>query len=200
LTASGLSFEGLAEDGSEKWNAVRGAYTWEVVTIKNMIEFGRLWNHQSYDWLKNYVYLRQVKKGQRATPINAILTLTVSSLWHGFIPKYFIFFIFTFLNIEYHRFAFKSGEVYFKWIPMWAKDLIALIGCQHFSAVTTCLYVLEDNTKMKLFIEQIYYFPVFMDIVVFLFFMQLAGMAAAVLKKKDPKKDSKKDLALKKEK
>jgi hypothetical protein len=44
--------------------------------------------------LKNYIYIRQLKKGE-STPFKAILgTMIFSAFWHGFMPVYYFFFFF----------------------------------------------------------------------------------------------------------
>jgi lysophospholipid acyltransferase len=67
-------------------------------------------------WLKYYVFLRMVKKGDRFSLKPILTTFIVSAVWHGFYPGYFMFFIASGLN----DYLFKQGEkiyILFEWIP-----------------------------------------------------------------------------------
>lgn len=59
MTACGLSYDGKDEKtGEHTFNRIRGIYTWQIITTNNMQTFARVWNHQTHEFLKQYVYLR----------------------------------------------------------------------------------------------------------------------------------------------
>ncbi|KAJ3210992.1 lysophospholipid acyltransferase [Dinochytrium kinnereticum] len=98
---TGIGFTGRdAATGKHVWT--RGAN----VDIIGM-EFGAnpkamigAWNMKTGAWLRNYVYLRLTKPGQKPHPIVAIITYMVSAFWHGFYPGYYLtFLVGSFLNL-----------------------------------------------------------------------------------------------------
>jgi lysophospholipid acyltransferase len=51
------------------------------------------WNRSTHHWLKYYIFLRLVKKGERDKLTPIFCTMMVSAVWHGFYPGYFVFFV-----------------------------------------------------------------------------------------------------------
>jgi len=159
VTASGLSYSGFNEKTKKhEWNAIRGIYTWEVLMCYNLVDFGRTWNVQTYDWLKNYVLKRMLKKGQNPTVLTSFITFSVSSLWHGFIARYFIFFFVSFLYMEACRASMQCGY-FFRWVPSPIKYGIGLFTTQLYAAYTTCMYILTYAAEIHEFNKEIYYWP-----------------------------------------
>lgn len=55
----------------------------------------KTWNYHIHLFMKNYIFLRIVKKGEKPTFKANLITMLVSALWHGLEPvNYAIFFIF----------------------------------------------------------------------------------------------------------
>ena len=67
-------------------------------------------------WLKNYIYLRTLKPGQKPGFLNNMATFLVSAFWHGFYPFYYIVFFFAALLVEVSKDVYRS-RVLFRFIP-----------------------------------------------------------------------------------
>lgn len=76
-------------------------------------------------WLKHYVFLRMVRKGQKIGLMPILTTFVVSAIWHGFYPGYFLFFISSGLN----DYLFKAGAkiyILFEWMPKFIQKFLLL--------------------------------------------------------------------------
>jgi len=89
--ACGLGFNGYDSNGKELWNRVTNVNVVELETSTNFRAMVQNWNMQTNLWLKRTVYDRvpHLAPYQRT-----MLTYTVSTIWHGFYPGYYL----TFLN------------------------------------------------------------------------------------------------------
>jgi lysophospholipid acyltransferase len=68
---------------------------WNLETSVKVKDFLANWNISVHEWLKYYVFLRQLdnKKRGGSTIKAAMATFLVSAIWHGFYPGFFVFFI-----------------------------------------------------------------------------------------------------------
>jgi lysophospholipid acyltransferase len=84
------------------------------------------WNMMISAWLKNYVFLRVVRsrKGGNAGITPLLITFTVSAIWHGFYPGYFMFFIMSAIVDYVYKIAGRS-YLLFMWMPRFMR--VALI-------------------------------------------------------------------------
>lgn len=89
--ACGLGFNGYDSNGKELWNRVTNVNVVELETSTNFRAMVQNWNMQTNLWLKRTVYDRvpHLAPYQRT-----MLTYTISTIWHGFYPGYYL----TFLN------------------------------------------------------------------------------------------------------
>jgi lysophospholipid acyltransferase len=92
--ASGLSFNGLDENGQPKWDRVKSCNIYKLETSWKVKDFLANWNMSAHNWLKHYVYLRQLdnKKKESFNFQSTFLTFIMSAIWHGFYPGYYVFF------------------------------------------------------------------------------------------------------------
>ena len=67
-------------------------------------------------WLKNYIYLRTLKPGQKPGFMNNMATFVVSAFWHGFYPFYYIMFFFAAFLVEVTKDVYRS-RILFNFIP-----------------------------------------------------------------------------------
>ena len=95
---SGFGYSGL-EPGTNKstWNRLQNVRPLQVEFAQNAHAYLGNWNIHTHLWLKNYIYLRICKPGEKPGEkpgFNAAMTTFVfSALWHGLYPGYFITFI-----------------------------------------------------------------------------------------------------------
>lgn len=68
---------------------------WNLETSTRVKDFLANWNISVHEWLKYYVFLRQLdnKKRGGSNLRAAMITFLVSAIWHGFYPGFFVFFI-----------------------------------------------------------------------------------------------------------
>jgi len=66
------------------------------------------WNHTVHMWLKNHVQERIVG----GTIAKTFITMTVSALWHGFYPFYYVMFIQTAFFVELSKDVYRSRALF----------------------------------------------------------------------------------------
>ena len=89
--ASGLAYDGKDKTtGKEMFDRIDNVIikqcegNYRIQTILNG------WNRSTHYWLKYYIFLRLVKKGERNRLTPIFCTFVVSAIWHGFYPGYFV--------------------------------------------------------------------------------------------------------------
>jgi hypothetical protein len=87
------------------FNRVENIRVWDIEFSYKVQEFFNAWNISVHTWLKHYVFLRMVIRGQKVSLFPILTTFAVSAVWHGFYPGYFLFFISSGLN----DYLFKSA-------------------------------------------------------------------------------------------
>jgi len=94
-------------------------------------DFFNNWNISAHNWLKYYVFMRQLdnKKKGGVNFTSTTVTFTVSAIWHGFYPGYYVFFTGAAL-MDYHmKICEKKLSPYFEWMPIWAVKIISYTWC-----------------------------------------------------------------------
>ncbi|KAF1788153.1 Membrane bound O-acyl transferase, MBOAT [Phytophthora cactorum] len=84
----------------------------------NVREISRAWNKGTQNWLERYVYTR--------TGNSLLATYSVSALWHGFYPGYYLFFLTVPLATSVNRLARRHVRPYVVDSPI--KPLYDLVG------------------------------------------------------------------------
>mmetsp|Transcript_3030 Transcript_3030/g.2515 ORF Transcript_3030/g.2515 Transcript_3030/m.2515 type:complete len:471 (-) Transcript_3030:28-1440(-) len=125
MILSGLAYNETNSQGVEIFNKYQNVKVLEV-------EFGYYvkkavynWNITIQDWMKKYVYLRIVSKGEKPAEYKFFVVFLVSAFWHGFYPSYYFFFF------SVGIYLFISGEVkyvygyYFRSLPTMVKTTLA---------------------------------------------------------------------------
>ncbi|XP_058810867.1 lysophospholipid acyltransferase 6 isoform X2 [Phymastichus coffea] len=82
---SGLGFNGYNEDGTARWDLVSNVDAFKFETALSLKDSIDAWNKGTNRWLRMIVYDR-VKHNK------TILTYSLSALWHGFYPGYYLTF------------------------------------------------------------------------------------------------------------
>jgi len=126
---TGMILSGLAYDGTDQGVVKYDRYTnvkeaevelgWYV---KKMVYS---WNITIQYWMKKYVYMRIVSKGEEAPIWKFFVVFLISAFWHGFYPWYYFFFSYTGIYL------FLSGDVkhsysyYLNWMPKYVQIALA---------------------------------------------------------------------------
>lgn len=100
---SGLGYLGQ-DKGVHRWGGVTNVDVVKVELAENFKMVMESWNMATNVWLRNYVYLRLVPEGSRATFSAQIATFAASAFWHGFYPGYYLTFLFGGIVNEQARF------------------------------------------------------------------------------------------------
>ncbi|GMF13176.1 unnamed protein product [Phytophthora lilii] len=117
LTATG--FEGFDEQNNPKgWGGVSNVDILGFELGANVREISRAWNKGTQNWLERYVYTR--------TGNSLLATYSVSALWHGFYPGYYLFFLTVPLATAVNRLARRHVRPYVVGSPI--KPLYDLVG------------------------------------------------------------------------
>ncbi|KAF9649614.1 MBOAT-domain-containing protein [Thelephora ganbajun] len=91
---TGLGFTGYNDEGRTLWD---GAANIRVLNIEFAENFKMLldsWNMKTNVWLRECIYKRVAKKGAKPGFKSSMMTFTVSAIWHGVSPGYYLTFVF----------------------------------------------------------------------------------------------------------
>ncbi len=91
---SGFGYSG-AEPRTKKstWNRMENVRPLDVEFAQNAHAYLGNWNILTHRWLKNYIYQRICKSGEKPGFNTSMTTFVFSALWHGLYPGYFITFV-----------------------------------------------------------------------------------------------------------
>lgn len=109
---TGLGFNGYDSNGKPKWNLISNMDLWKFETSSNLRDGIHAWNKTTQRWLRRTAYDRAPKK------IAVFVTYTLSALWHGFYPGYYM----TFLSGALFTLASRNGRRIFR--PMFQRGKI----------------------------------------------------------------------------
>lgn len=120
LIFSGLCFEGYAERPNGKlkprWTRYINSRIRRVEFSTSATELVQNWNICTGIWLRYYVYERLTPPGRRPTFRTVVVTQTVSGIWHGLFPGYWLFFVSS-------AFMLESSKVLYRYEQGWAPRL-----------------------------------------------------------------------------
>ncbi|KAJ3073349.1 lysophospholipid acyltransferase [Podochytrium sp. JEL0797] len=89
----GIGYSGLSpKTGKPVWKRARNVSILGFELAENPKLLIDAWNMRTGFWLKNCVYLRMVKPGQKPGALVTFTTFLVSALWHGFHLGYYLTF------------------------------------------------------------------------------------------------------------
>ncbi|KAJ6244292.1 porcupine [Anaeramoeba flamelloides] len=92
---TGLTFNGVTEDGEYKWDALSMVHPLKVELSQSAFELSKNWNIQTGQWLHEYVYLRLMNsktKSLNNRNVATAITFFTSAIFHGFYPGYYLCF------------------------------------------------------------------------------------------------------------
>lgn len=162
--ASGLGFNGYDEQGKARHDRVRSCSIYKLETSHKVKDFLSNWNISAHNWLKYYVFLRQLENNTKASSFNfraTFITFLNSAIWHGFYPGYYIFFAGAGF-MDYHS---KLAETvlfpYFQWLPIFVIRALAYLWCyigSAYFAIGFCLLSVEKFHKV--YLSMYYYYHI----------------------------------------
>ncbi|KAJ3113792.1 lysophospholipid acyltransferase [Physocladia obscura] len=89
----GIGYSGIdPTTGEESWARARNVSILGFELAENPKVMIDAWNIRTGAWLKNCIYLRMVKAGEKPGALVTIATFLVSALWHGFHLGYYLTF------------------------------------------------------------------------------------------------------------
>jgi lysophospholipid acyltransferase len=94
LIATGIGFSGIHPITNKPlWTRMCNVNPLGVETAQNVHEYIGNWNLNTGRWLKNYVYLRVVRQGEKPGVSAHLVAFVWSAVWHGFYPTYYVTFV-----------------------------------------------------------------------------------------------------------
>ena len=113
------------EMGEPRFDRVVNIKLWKFLTGSEVREIINSWNVSIHNWLKYYVYVRQLEPGQKPGWQQNILTFLTSALWHGVYPSYYVFFTGIFLFLESKKGIDLLAQRLFWFVPTFFKKLVS---------------------------------------------------------------------------
>lgn len=147
---SGLGFNGYAEDGTSKWDMISNINILQFEFATNFREGVSNWNMGTNIWLRQMVYERVPKK------YGTILTFSLSALWHGFYPGYYVTFATGAVIIMAARTARKVLRHHFQSTELSRRfyDLVTWLTTRVFMGYATFPFVLlEFKASLRLYLN-----------------------------------------------
>ena len=119
---SGLSYSGITKQGKALWRLTDNIDIREFELGLRFAVHINAWNKTTSNWLRFMIY-------DRATWHPTLVTFTVSALWHGFYPGYYIAFLTAalFLNAVRVVRSVVRPVMERKTVPRWMYDIVAFI-------------------------------------------------------------------------
>lgn len=100
------------------------------------------WNHTVHLWLVRGVQERLLKPGQKPTLYETFVTFTVSAVWHGLYPFYYVMFFFCALLVELSKEVYRSRAL-FSFLPPGVghalANVLTLLVLNYCGTSLTCL-------------------------------------------------------------
>lgn len=103
---SGLGYSGLDKNGVPQYQRCTNCHVWQVESAQNVKTVTDGWNLGTDHWLKYYVYSRVQRTWLK--PYDVYVTLTVSAIWHGLYPGYYLSFLTAAILIQVARLARRA--------------------------------------------------------------------------------------------
>ncbi|KAI9478450.1 MAG: MBOAT, membrane-bound O-acyltransferase family-domain-containing protein [Benjaminiella poitrasii] len=90
---SGFGFHGLDSKGKPRWDRLNNVNVLDCEFAQSYKQLSENWNIGANHWLRHYVYLRFQQLHPKNSIGTTLKTYIVSSMWHGFHPGFYFFFI-----------------------------------------------------------------------------------------------------------
>ncbi|KAI7903072.1 MBOAT, membrane-bound O-acyltransferase family-domain-containing protein [Cokeromyces recurvatus] len=90
---SGFGYNGLDLKGKPRWDHLNNVNVLDCEFAQSYKQLSENWNIGANHWLRHYVYLRFQRIHPKDSMYTTMKTYIVSSMWHGFHPGFYFFFI-----------------------------------------------------------------------------------------------------------
>ena len=153
--ACGLGFNGYTESGAPRHDRIRSCDLWGLATSYQVKDFLASWNISVHEWLKYYVYLRQLNSKSQSRVLAAFVSFMVSAVWHGFYPGFFHFFLGCFVLDFWNKLArpIVGNSALGKVVPGWLSHCFLTafyyVWCSYFMISFTLLNFCDFNKVYK---------------------------------------------------
>ncbi|KAF9004795.1 endoplasmic reticulum protein [Cyathus striatus] len=91
---TGLGFTGLSAKGEPQWDGAANVQVRHIEAPENFKVLLDAWNMKTNVWLRECVYKRVTKKGQKPGFGSSMITFGTSAFWHGIASGYYLTFFF----------------------------------------------------------------------------------------------------------
>ena len=176
MISCGLAYSGRGDNGRPEWNRIVNVEILDLeVHSASCIHMMAHWNHTVHLWLKRHVQERVLQPGKKAGLKETMITFTISAIWHGLYPFYYIMFFYCALIVELSKEIFRSRSL-FSFIPPvvahWLANQMTMI-CLNYLGTAFNLLTFEKGNN---FAKTTYYF-VFISIFATLFVWKAFGIS-----------------------
>lgn len=124
MISCGLAYNGT-DNGTHKWDRIYNISIYDLeIGSSSCISMMAYWNHTVHLWLKRHVQERAVQPGKKAGIRETLITFSISAMWHGLYPFYYIMFFFCALIVELSKEVFRSRAL-FASLPPTVRHILA---------------------------------------------------------------------------
>ncbi|XP_070497286.1 lysophospholipid acyltransferase 6 [Chironomus tepperi] len=147
---AGMGFNGFESDGTAKWDGLTNIYVIPFELGTNIRDCINCWNIGTNSWLRMVVYERAPKK------YGTVLTFSLSALWHGFYPGYYLTFATGALTVTAARTARRFFRHHFQQTEF-SRTLYDVITCLvtrlFMGYITFPFVILELGVNFRLYLR-----------------------------------------------
>jgi lysophospholipid acyltransferase len=116
MISCGLAYAGN-KDGKISWDRIINIRIIDLeINSSSCIQMMAHWNHTVHLWLKRQVPERLLSPGQKPSLRETMIVFTVSAVWHGLYPFYYVMFFYCALIVELSKEVFRSRYL-FSFLP-----------------------------------------------------------------------------------
>ncbi|KAI8061625.1 MBOAT, membrane-bound O-acyltransferase family-domain-containing protein [Gongronella butleri] len=162
---SGISFNGFDKTTNRPlWNRVTPVSV-SVEWSPNIQVTVSRWNMFANRWLKNYVFVRVLPIVGKSKA--GLITYSVSAVWHGFLPGYYIYFLtmgfLQFVGLMWRKTVrplFLTADTQ-EPLPVWktAYDVMCIFVTMSFTNTLSACFMLLNWDKNIIVLKSFYFYP-----------------------------------------
>mmetsp|Transcript_39240 Transcript_39240/g.37652 ORF Transcript_39240/g.37652 Transcript_39240/m.37652 type:complete len:359 (+) Transcript_39240:283-1359(+) len=186
--SAGVGYNGV-KDGKHQWDRVKcvDIINMEVYSLNPSV-YSIMWNMSVCNFARNYIFKRQLVKGQRPTFLNNMSTWMFSGIWHGFYFVNFELFLSMGMIIQLEKYIIQMKALAAPFLNKYTHYIIFyLISRLEMSYIMSAyfLYNHEHSTALR---RAFFFIP---DIILFgsVLILGFTGLPRIIQKKYEPKKE-----------
>lgn len=178
---SGFSYNGKDKDGSNKYDINHGINYLGCELATTPRDLINNWNYQTTNWLKYYIYVRIEDGKKENRGLAALVTFGTSAFWHGFMPCYYVFFLYVHFLLGVSKRTYKLSHI-FDYIPYPVRCVCGALFTRISFAYIGSLYLVRTGDRIIQFCYNTHFFGLW-----FIFAVYLLLKIAEPILGKDPK-------------